>query len=129
LSQNSSRQGFGPAFSFPETALATGEDVRSIALSLDGTSEAPHFDRKAFRARRTYVTLAADEKSANVAFTPDEQEMKCLMLPEAFAPIPNKWGQQGWTAVTLSKIGKADLRAAIAMAYEHARPKPAKARR
>jgi len=109
--------------------LATGEDVRKIALSLDGTSEAPHFDRKAFKARKIYVTLAADEKSANIAFTPDEQEMKCLMLPEAFAPIPNKWGQQGWTTIALRRIDKANLRAAIEMAYEHARPRPAKARR
>jgi hypothetical protein len=106
--------------------VATGGDLRKIALSLEGATEAAHFDRRAFRARKTFVTLAADGKSANLAFTPDEQEMKCLMLPEAFAPIPNKWGQQGWTTVTLAKVGTAELRAAVEMAYAHARPKALK---
>jgi hypothetical protein len=103
--------------------MANAADVRAIALGLPGTSEAPHFDRTAYRARRIYVTVAADGKTANLVLTPDEQEMKCLMQPEAYRPVPNKWGQRGWTTVTLAKIGKADLRAAIEMAYEHARPK------
>jgi hypothetical protein len=106
-----------------EPAVANAADLRQIALGLEGTVEAPHFDRRAFKARRIYLSLAADGLSANLALSPDEQEMKCLILPEAFAPVPNKWGQQGWTKVTLSKIGKADLRAAIEMAYAHAKPK------
>jgi hypothetical protein len=45
--------------------MSTGEDIRRIALSLEGTTDAPHFDRTAFRAKRIYVTLAADEKTAS----------------------------------------------------------------
>ena len=36
---------------------------------------------------RMYVTLAADGRTANFKFTPDE--------PDVFAPIPNSWGRQG----------------------------------
>ena len=56
--------------------MSTGGDLRRIALSLPGSTEAPHFDRTAFRAARIYVTLAADGLMANFMFTPDEQEFK-----------------------------------------------------
>jgi hypothetical protein len=39
--------------------MASAKDLRRIALSLEGTGEAPHFDRAAFKVKRIYVTLAA----------------------------------------------------------------------
>src|SRR5882757_7317320 len=102
-----------------ENEMANGTDLRRIALSLTGTSEAPHFERAAFKVARIYVTLAADGRSANFKFTPDEQEFKCLLAPEAFAPILNAWGRQGWTTATLSKLSAAELKAALAMAWAH----------
>ena len=87
-----------------EEAMATGEMLRTLALKLEGTAEAPHFDRLAFKARRIYVTLAADGKTANFFFTPEEQEMKCAIYPEAFMPLDNKWGAQGWTRAILAKL-------------------------
>jgi hypothetical protein len=106
--------------------MATARDLRRLALALDGTSEAPHFDRSAFRVKRIYATLAADELTANLKFTPDEQALKCLVMPEAFAPVPNAWGQQGSTTVTLAKVTVAELKAALEMAWRHALPaKPA----
>jgi hypothetical protein len=103
--------------------MATGKDLRRIALSLEGTTDAPHFDRTAFKVARTYVTLSADGRSANFKFTPDEQEFKCMMAPEAFAPIANAWGRQGWTTATLAKLGTKELKGALEMAWAHAVPK------
>ena len=40
--------------------MATTDDSRRIALALDGTSEAAHFDRAALRVARIYATIAAD---------------------------------------------------------------------
>jgi uncharacterized protein len=99
--------------------MATGKDLRRLALALEGTAEYPHFDRQAFKAARTYVTLASDGRTANFKFTPDEQELKCMVAPEAFAPILNGWGRQGWTLATLSALSIAELRAALAMAHAH----------
>src|SRR4051794_16187811 len=109
--------------------MATARDLRRIALSLDGTTEAPHFDRTAFKAARIYATLAADHKTANLRLTPDEQELKCLVASDAFAPIPNAWGRQGWTCVTLAALSSDELRAALEMAWSHAVPAPRKTRR
>jgi hypothetical protein len=103
--------------------MATASDVRRIALSLAGTTEAPHFDRVAFKVVRIYATLAADGSTANFKFRPDEQELKCMVMPEAFARIPNAWGSQGWTTGTLSKLTAAELRAALETAWRHAQVK------
>ncbi len=104
--------------------MATAQALRRIALSLDGTIEAPHF-----KVRRIYATLAADGKTANLMFTPDEQELKSLLAPEIFAPVPNAWGKQGWTTVTLSDATIAHLRAALGTAWAPALPTKPRSRR
>src|SRR5688572_24570920 len=101
--------------------MATARDLRRIALSLEGTREAPHFDRAAFKVVRIYATLAADGKTANLKLTPDEQALKCLTAPEAFTRVANAWGDQGWTTGTLSALGTDELRHALAMAWQHGR--------
>ena len=103
--------------------MATSKDLRRIALTLEGTTEAPHFDRTAFKVARIYMTLTADGRTANFKLTPDEQEFKCMLAPEAFAPVPNAWGKQGWTTAKLSALSTADLKAALEMAWRHAVPK------
>ncbi len=104
--------------------MADGDDLRRLALSLEGTTEAPHMERAAFRVARIYVTLAADGLSANVKFRPEEQEFACMMAPEAFAPVPGGWGRQGWTRAELAKLGEAELVNALETAWAHAVPKP-----
>ena len=100
--------------------MADGADLRRIALALPGTSEAPHFDRAAFRVDRIFVTLDADGRTANFKFTPDEQEFKCQLAPDVFEPVDNAWGRQGWTTVRLGAATEDDLRAALEMAHGHA---------
>jgi hypothetical protein len=93
--------------------------LRDLALALDGTVEAPFYDRLAFRVRRVYVRLSGDRKTATFYFTPEEQEMKCAVYPEAFRPLEGKWGRQGWTTTTLAKLSKDVLKAALQTAYVH----------
>lgn len=109
--------------------MATGDDLRRLALALAGTVEAPHVDRAAFRVARIYVTLAADGHSANFKFQPEEQEFICMMAPEAFAPVPGGWGRQGWTCAELSKLDEAGLAQALEIAWAHALPRPRTSRR
>ena len=106
--------------------MATAADLRRAALALAGTTEHPHFDRAAFKAVRIYVTLAPDRKTANFKFTPEEQEFKCMLAPQAFAAIPNAWGRQGWTMATLAKLSKAELQDALTIAWRHGAAKKAR---
>jgi hypothetical protein len=99
--------------------LADAADFRRIALSFDGTAEYPHFDRRAFKARVTFATLAPDGLTANIKLTPDEQALKCTGARDAFSALDNAWGRQGWTRATLAALSEAELRAALEMAWRH----------
>jgi hypothetical protein len=93
---------------------------RDLALALPHTREAPHFDRTAFRVNRIFATLAADGLSANLLFTPDEQEFKCQLAPEIFSPVGGAWGKQGYTTIILPEASEQEVAAALAMAHAHA---------
>jgi hypothetical protein len=99
---------------------ATAADVRRLALLLPGTTEAPHFDRTAFRVRRIYSTLPSGGQTANLRLSPAEQSHWCGLLPQALRPVPNRWGAQGWTEVTLARIDLADLEILLRRAWSGA---------
>jgi len=99
--------------------MATANDFRKIALSLDRTVETPHFERRAFKARRIYATLAPDGLSANLRFPPEEQEFRCEMQSDAYRPVPNKWGASGWTIATLSALTVDELQTALTSAWRY----------
>jgi hypothetical protein len=103
--------------------MANAADFRRIALAFEGAGEYPHFDRRAFKARITFATLAPDEFSANIKFAPDEQALKCAVAPDAFAALDNAWGRRGWTCATLAALSETELKAALEMAWRHAGPK------
>ena len=103
--------------------MSSSADLRRIALSLAGTTEAPHFDRTAFKVRRIYVTLAGDGKTANFMFTPEQQEFKFMMAPQAFALVPNSWGKRGATTAILANLTIAELEDALKAAWSRATAK------
>ena len=108
--------------------MANADDLRRLALALPGVEEYPHFDRRAFKARVTFVTLAPDGLSANFKFAPDEQALKTIVAPDAFSALPNAWGARGWTVGRLQALSEAELAAALQLAYAQASGKPGKRR-
>ncbi len=104
--------------------MVDAADFRRIALSFDGTGEYSHFDRRAFKARVTFATLAPDELTANIKFAPDEQALKCAVAPDAFAALDNAWGRRGWTRAILGALSEAELEFALEMAWRRASAKP-----
>src|SRR5215469_7223962 len=104
--------------------MADAALFRRIALSLPGVAEYPHFDRRAFKARVTFATLASDELTANIKFAPDEQALKCSVASDAFVALDNAWGTRGWTRATLAALSEDELRAALTLAWRAAKPAP-----
>ncbi|UFZ01884.1 MmcQ/YjbR family DNA-binding protein [Bradyrhizobium ontarionense] len=98
----------------------TGHQLRAIALSFQGTTEAAHFDRRAFKVHRIFATLAADEQSANLLLTPEGQEFYVGLKPTAFRRLPNRWGDQGWTSVSLAGVDADLMREALEKAWQAA---------
>jgi hypothetical protein len=94
-----------------------GAEFCKLALALERAFEVPHFERRAFKVRRIFASLAPDEETANLLLTPLEQEHWCSLLPEAFASVQNKWGARGWTTVALAQIDADSLGPALRGAW------------
>jgi len=104
--------------------MSTATDLRRLALSLEGTVEAPHVDRTAFKVARIYATLPPDGQSANLMLSLDEQEFRCQRSPSAYAPVAGGWGRMGYTTLTLSALDEDELREVLTIAWRMAQPKP-----
>ena len=111
-------------------AVTPARAPRKLALSLDATHEAPHFDRAAFKTpRKTFATLANFGADINLMFDAACQEFFCEQAPEAFAPVSGGWGRMGCTRCDLKKVDEATLLSALKAAHALAAPKPKRARK
>jgi hypothetical protein len=95
-----------------------GDQFRKLALSLPDASEAPHFDRTAFRTpKRIFATLSADGRSANLKLEADQQAALVDSRSGAFEAIAGGWGRQGWTTMTLATVSVAEAKSVLADAH------------
>jgi hypothetical protein len=103
--------------------------ARKLALSLEDATEAPHFDRAAFRTpRKIFATLANDGRDINMMFDAATQEFYCEQAPKAFAPVPGGWGRMGATRCDLKAVDEATLLSALKAAHALAAPKAKRAK-
>jgi hypothetical protein len=101
--------------------------ARELALDLPGASEAPHFDRLAFRTpRKIFATLSEAKGDLNLMFNPDLRDFYCEQAPQMFAPVPGGWGRMGATRCDLRKANVTMLMSALKAAHQLAAPKPKK---
>jgi hypothetical protein len=99
----------------------TAQRARTLALSLEGASSYPHFDRIAFRTeRRTFATLALDGADLNFMCDLVEQQRLCELAPQAITPVPGGWGRMGWTRMDLKKIDVATFTTVLKGAHARA---------
>ncbi|NBJ12638.1 MmcQ/YjbR family DNA-binding protein [Microvirga arsenatis] len=102
----------------------TPDDVRRLALALPETSESAHMDRPDFRVRsKIFATLHLGEHRAVVKLTPEDQQIRVEAEPLVFAPVPGKWGLQGWTNVNLTLTDEVTLQSALFAAWSTVAPK------
>jgi hypothetical protein len=92
--------------------------AREMALALPRASEAPHFDRLAFRTpRKIFATLSVGAGDLNLMFNPDLRDFYCEQAPQAFAPVPSGWGRRGATRCDLRTVDEATLASALLAAH------------
>lgn len=98
--------------------MVTIDDFRELALSFSGTEENPHFDRVAFKVigKRIFTTLHEKAKSTNIKLPLTDQAV-FSDFGDAVYPVPNKWGEQGWTTFELKNVPKGLLLNALETAY------------
>ena len=102
--------------------------ARKLLLRFDNVTEAPHFDRFAFKTpRRTFATLAGDGRDVNFMFDALAQETFCEMAPDILAPVPGGWGRMGATRCDLKKVDEPTFLAASDAAHARAsQPRPSR---
>lgn len=98
--------------------------ARQLALSLADVSEAPHFQRTAFRTpRKIFATLDAAAPDINLMFDQDMRDFYCQLDSRAFAPVSGGWGRRGATRCVLEAVDEATLMAALKAAHQLAAPR------
>ena len=98
--------------------------ARAMALDMPGTAEKDHFGRPGFSVKKKiYCTLWITENKAVLKLTVDQQTSLSEQYPDAFAPVPNKWGQHGWTNVLMAHLSERTFRFALDLAWRNVSPK------
>lgn len=101
--------------------MSTNEDVRKIALALEGVEEVQHWEYPAFRTkRRIFITLRPGQDKAMFHIPEDHQEILFEARPEAFEPL--HWGKITRCFVNLKKVPKKELEALVREARDYAMP-------
>ena len=99
--------------------MVTTSEAKNIALSFEGTSEQPHFNRTAFTVKKKiFATLSFEDKTLNLKFTPIEQMIFCPPESDVIYPVHGGWGRQGWTTINLDKATEKLVKAALKKAFE-----------
>jgi len=96
-------------------------EFRDLALSFPGTVENPHFDRIAYKIpdKKIFATLHEKSGTANLKFSEADQAVFCTYEGKVVYPVPNKWGQHGWTTIILEKFPKELMLDALDRAYRN----------
>ena len=69
------------------------DSARAFALSLPGSTEAPHFDMSSFRVRgKIFATVPPDDEHLHVFVDEGEVQAAVAEDPAAFEPL--LWGQR-----------------------------------
>ena len=100
-------------------------DFRRLALSLPEAVEGSHFGNTDFRVGgKIFATLSLAKQGYGVLLlTPEQQAGMVEDEPEIFSAIPNGWGRNGATRVTLAKVSPDILKAALQTAWQRRAPK------
>ncbi len=100
------------------------ETAREMALDMPGTAEREHHGRPSYSVKKKiYMTLWLDDGRAVLKLTPGQQAEFSGEYPDAFAPVPNKWGQHGWTNVFMAYCNERLFRYATDLAWRNVAPK------
>jgi len=98
--------------------MISRDEVKKLALSFEGASEAPHVNKISFRVRgKIFATLNLEHDRACVRLSHIDQNVFCAYKEDVIYPVPNAWGKLGWTLINLKKVRKDMFKDAMTSAY------------
>lgn len=91
---------------------------RKLALSFPEATEESHFEKTSFRVKKKiFATYDAKLERASLKLPLTDQDIFSLTAKNIIYPVPNKWGQQGWTFVEMSTVKPELFAEALRSAY------------
>ena len=98
-----------------------------ILTALPEFTVGDHFEKKAYKVKnKIFMTLHADDAKITIKLSPADQDVFALHPGKKIYPIPNKWGEQGWTIVEFTELGAEMLHQLVVSAYVEVAPKTLK---
>lgn len=99
-------------------AMVDLENAYEILTSMPEATEEPHFDKPAYKIKgKVFATFNIENKWVTLKLTPEQQMIFCE--DSSFYPVPNKWGQLGWTHVDLNRVKKSAFIEGVSTAYDN----------
>ncbi len=87
--------------------MTGGSSFQKLAISFSETEELPNFEKISFRVKKKiWATLDMLNQRACLKLSLIDQSVFFAFDKSIIYPVNNKWGQQGWTIVELSKVKK-----------------------
>lgn len=103
--------------------MVTINNLREIAISFPETTEEEHFEKTSFRVKKKiFATFDETNNRASVKLSKLDQHYFSANHASIY-PVPNKWGQHGWTFVALNTVDKELLKDVLTTAYCEVAPK------
>lgn len=94
------------------------ENAHEILTSMPEAIEELHFDKPAYKIKgKIFATFNIENKWVTLKLTPEQQTIFCE--DASFYPVPNKWGQLGWTHVDLNRVKKLVFIEGVSTAYDN----------
>lgn len=93
-------------------------------MSLPDVTEQPHFEKISFRIKgKIFLTLDLSTNRGCVKLTEKDQDLFSVFDKTIVYPVPNKWGQKGYTFVDLGRIPPETMVDLIRTSYSLVAPK------
>lgn len=98
--------------------MANEADLTAKIDCLDEVTTAPHFHKVSFRIKnKIFSTYDQKNDLLVVKLNPIDQDVFTKVTKGIVSPVPNKWGQQGWTQAILSEVTLELLEDLLSTAY------------
>jgi hypothetical protein len=85
----------------------TYELIQKFALSFEGVTESPHFEKTSFRVKKKiFLTFDPSKYQAVVKLTDEDQSLFCSHNKTIIYPVQGGWGKKGYTVIEIKSISQ-----------------------
>ncbi len=85
--------------------LTMFENIHEYLMKLEGINVQPHFEKISYRIGKSIVATYNESTFMFTVKLPlDDQESYSILYPNNVYPVPNKWGNVGWTHVDIDGL-------------------------